>query len=1050
MKHRFFVRLISLVVAAVMLSMMAIPASAWSPWDECEPELPIPPNMDVFYFDEDIRQSGMLYYKVIDDSVDICGLSGKDVDSNYYRDKTNIDIPETIDGYPVESISGMLKHYEMTPFDDYDSDFNGYQISIPKTVKKISDRAFGFSEPTEWSTERETDALSVYSIEVAADNPEYSSWKGDLYNKNRTVLLRGTNNGSAVNLPTTVKRIEKNACINTSITSVTIPESVTEIGDFAFYGSNLTSVKIPDSVTKLGKYAFGRSRNHEGSALTSVKIGKGLTKIDDYAFAECRSLNTIEIPSTVTEIGNYAFQYSALNSLILPDPVQKIGKYAFASNSLSSEVRLSSDLTEISEGAFKNCSMASIDIPASVAIIATSAFAEARYLSSVTFHDGLKVIEANAFSETALKTVQLPKSIQSLSGSAFNNIEPLTSVSVDSGCRYYSSRSGVVYDKDQTELVIYPKSKPVSTFTVPSTVKKIGTNAFAGAEVLQKLTMSDSVKELGPGAFASSSIKSVKLSNSLKEIPAEAFRFSELEEIEIPSSVKRICKNAFASCLKLKKLTIPGSVKQLDESALQRCRYLDEIVLEEGVEYIGPNVFGQKGTYTNVTYEPTQIYLPHTVKEIDNWAFYNTNVVLHGYRDTVAEIFAKKHNMDFKVISESQNVKQIKDAQITLNTSSFTYDGNAKMPAPNVKYGDKTLKEKTDYVLDYNNNVHAGKADVTVIGIGGYTGSVSRSFTISPCKIGTDTVSLEQTSYPYSGTAITPEPTVTVNGNKLSKGSDYIISYSNNINVGKSTVTVTGKGDYTSSVSTTFNITSRDISDATVTVGSGDFEYDGKEKCPAVSVYDNGRTLTPGTDYKLSYSDNIKAGTATISVSGVGNYTGNIERRFTVTPKSLEKVTLSVNTKSETDTDPSVTLKDGDKILERDVDYTRSIKVQGTLVTITVTGIGNYSKTRTSTYTLKRISLSDNNITLGSSSYTYDGTAKQPSVAVKVGSATLKKGVDYDLSYESNVDTGTAFAVVTGKGSYTGTVRKSFSKAPLPMTALLSCPPSASAITVKR
>ncbi len=149
-------------------------------------------------------------------------------------------------------------------------------------------------------------------------------------------------------------------------------------------------------------------------------------------------------------------------------------------------------------------------------------------------------------------------------------------------------------------------------------------------------------------------------------------------------------------------------------------------------------------------------------------------------------------------------VVDITGATVT-NIVARTYNGKAQTQAPAVKLDGKTLMSGTDYTLSYKNNKNAGTATVTITGKGSYTGSISKTFKISPASIAKATVSgLKDVT--YNGKAQTQVPTVKLGSTTLKSGTDYTIAYKNNVNVGTATITITGKGNYTGSATKTFKI----------------------------------------------------------------------------------------------------------------------------------------------------------------------------------------------------------------------------------------------------
>ena len=140
-----------------------------------------------------------------------------------------------------------------------------------------------------------------------------------------------------------------------------------------------------------------------------------------------------------------------------------------------------------------------------------------------------------------------------------------------------------------------------------------------------------------------------------------------------------------------------------------------------------------------------------------------------------------------------------------VSAAKQTFNGQALSPSVTVKLGDRTLKSGTDYAVSYSNNQHAGTAEATVTGKSNYAGTTSGTFTISPANISEASISVAAQN--YTGSQLTPVPTVTLDGKSLESGTDFTTSYSNNVKVGTANITVTGKGDYTGSATSTFKIT---------------------------------------------------------------------------------------------------------------------------------------------------------------------------------------------------------------------------------------------------
>lgn len=191
-----------------------------------------------------------------------------------------------------------------------------------------------------------------------------------------------------------------------------------------------------------------------------------------------------------------------------------------------------------------------------------------------------------------------------------------------------------------------------------------------------------------------------------------------------------------------------------------------------------------------------------------------------------------------------------------------------------------------DFTIQYSNNDKAGEARATLTGIGEYTGDIVVYFQINPIIISKNTVSIPDISAKtYTGGKIEPKPTVKFGSKKLVKETDYDLSYKNNANVGTAVVTVTGKGNYTGSVSVDFKINQAPIKNASVTMKPDSFVYSGKPHTPKPTVKFSSKTLKKGTDYTLTYKNNTNVGTATVTVIGKGNYSGKVTVSFTIVPE---------------------------------------------------------------------------------------------------------------------------------------------------------------------
>ena len=167
---------------------------------------------------------------------------------------------------------------------------------------------------------------------------------------------------------------------------------------------------------------------------------------------------------------------------------------------------------------------------------------------------------------------------------------------------------------------------------------------------------------------------------------------------------------------------------------------------------------------------------------------------------------------------------------------------------------------------------------------------------LSRISISKASVTLSTSTYAYDGKAKKPGVTVKLNGKTLKNGTDYTVSYSNNTKVGTAKVTITGKGNYTGTISKTYSI-KNDFKKATIS-GISNKSYTGKNITQSITVKYNGKTLKNGTDYTVSYSSNKGIGTATVKIAGKGSYTGTITKTFKINPAKQEIQKLTAKSKA--------------------------------------------------------------------------------------------------------------------------------------------------------
>ena len=378
-------------------------------------------------------------------------------------------------------------------------------------------------------------------------------------------------------------------------------------------------------------------------------------------------------------------------------------------------------------------------------------------------------------------------------------------------------------------------------------------------------------------------------------------------------------------------------------------------------------------------------------------------------------------------ISNSASEDKIALGSIELTEESFVYSGEEYRPEFVVydAYGD--IVPTDSYTYEYINAVNASD-DKTCVYVKakentGYKGEVKERFYITPVSIQTVTVS-EIADCVYNGKANKPLPEVTYKGKTLTKGADYTVTYENNISVGEASVIITGTGkNFTGVMRVNFNITPISIEHYKIQVS--DKTYTGSAITPKFKLIYNNQTLSYSR-YTLSYENNINAGTATVTATGIGNYGGSVTAEFKILPKSatpkiyLSETTFVYDGTVKTPEVASVTIGSSGTTVgasDYDVSYSNGRKNTGTYY-VTVTLKGNYSGKNTKNFLIVPQSLKEAQVKLDKRTYTYPGKECKPRVTVAINGRVLKKGTDYKVTYSDNKKVGYGSVGVEGIGNY--------------------------------
>jgi len=369
-------------------------------------------------------------------------------------------------------------------------------------------------------------------------------------------------------------------------------------------------------------------------------------------------------------------------------------------------------------------------------------------------------------------------------------------------------------------------------------------------------------------------------------------------------------------------------------------------------------------------------------------------------------------------ITNATYIADISAAAVIINPTSFAYNGISQSPSVSVKYGNKVLTEGIDYdVTRPSDSINSGEKTITITGKGYYTGTIKKTYNISKANIADAVVTgISGSGYPYTGSTIEPTLTVKYGNITLKQGTDYTVTYANNINAGTSSYTITGTGQNFSGtkqgsfVITSYTIKAGDISEIP------DQTYTVSQIKPPAEVKAYGKPLTEGTDYTLSYGANINVGTGTVTVHGMNNFAAApVSKTFKIARAPIDIVKISSFNDviySGSQFTPLVTAEYYGKPLTLNQDYTVDYKDNINVGTakVLITGINNYSGTRTEAF--KILAVSDTVVTLTPDKSYYTGSSITPTVSVRTNTTALIPGTDYNVSYSNNTNAGTATVTV--------------------------------------
>ena len=683
-----------------------------------------------------------------------------------------------------------------------------------------------------------------------------------------------------------------------ALTSITLPDGLESIGDEAFYGTSLESINIPTSVTSIGDGAFLLC-----GKLNNVVIPEGITSIGRDTFEFCESLDTITIPNTVTSIGDMAFySCSKLHSITIPNSVNRIANQAFDGCGLES-ITIPDSVEAIGSWVFTNCtSLKSINVSSNNqqyssvdgVLFDKNQTKLVKYPADKTDEnykvpDSVTSIEWDAFTNSKnLKTVSIGKATAPTDSTImFDDCPQLTDITVADDNEQFSSVAGVLFNKDKTTIVRYPAGKESTAYEIPSSVTAINAGAFIECSNLTEINIPNGVTTIGQSAFEGcKGLTSITIPESVDSIEDDFAICTNLSNINVADSNADYCSIDGVLFSKDKTTLmrypigktnttyeVPAGVTEIADYAFDNCKTLNTVTIPDGVTSIGHDAFAHDENLTDIT-------IPDSVTSIDNNAFLGCNKL---------------------------NSIKLPDGLTVISAWAFEQNGSLNnLTIPN---------------------------SVTSIENGAFSECSSLSSLIIPKNV----TSIEQQAFQYCDglkNIVIPNGITSIENDvfKGCTGLNSVVIPSSVTSVGYkafqdcngltdvyfggseeqwNAISIDRRNRFLTNATIHYNSTGpvedkKDIQNTEVTGVQESYTYTGNEITPDVVVKDGSSTLVADTDYEVSYDNNVNRGTATITITGKGRYSGKKTVTFEIT-----KAVLTITAKDKTITYGDVPANNG-------------------------------------------------------------------------------------------------------------------------------------------
>lgn len=703
-----------------------------------------------------------------------------------------------------------------------------------------------------------------------------------------------------------------------------LPDQLKEIGNKAFaycrFGMPLTGEFFPEGIISIGSYAFKECEFDElyipgGAEITDFNSIFGSACINSVTVSEDNQYisaeNNIVYDKEKTQL--LCCTAGAPKKLVLPDALRSIRKFAFSGVD-GLEIVLPQGMERIDDWAFADAGIKSVEIPDSVVEIGEGAFCKYR-----TYH---KEDLTYSFSGEG-------KSYEWIRNIAFDQNDYSRRIDSLNRLKQISIPDSVI------EIGDYAFSgMPLESVELPENLNRIGAFVFYQSR-MKNIDLPDSINFIGYGAFAESALESVRLPDQLTVICPKAFyACKNLKEVYFPKNLKSfnyitpvnhtgVERLPFGGGTHLQDIYYEGlrseflniSDAEMQEDLLNVRFHMNATgktgdvnwkaegdFYQERYHDVRLTLYGNGGTadYDSVDQLPwhevadsiTQVTIESGVTHIGSKMFYKHNllesVTIPATVQTYGkEVFRGAFNTNLCFYFTGNGAQEPLFVEPEYLTAAYR-DKIEFKPEIEVKDQEHTLTPGRDYDVTYTSTSKAGEGQIRITFMGDYKsyGNMVLPLIVASSVIEADhpkvitRVTLRNSfkKIPYTGKTIKPD-VIVKSGTRRIKSIYYNCYYSGlGKKVGTYTITVKGVSPYIGEESVEYEIIPQDLSKKTARLSKTVYQYDGRACKP--TVYISG--LYSGIDYTLSYKNNIRPGTAEVTIRGRGNYTGSITKNFTI------------------------------------------------------------------------------------------------------------------------------------------------------------------------